>query len=179
MLTNLDKKLIEKEFSTRGIENYQTIILKPNDIDDLFDRYNCIEWLECFYDSSPHECDICEKEFCKDCEIYKNWWVNDNEQRLSFNNWVDAQGPGLWGRTQEEVNQYTKEFLKDYVINKEDKLFLIESDKYIIFFFYNRTSSCGTDHLAIIRAPVISISASFLSFSQTSLTMIWSSRVPM
>lgn len=148
MFSELNKRLIEKEFSSRGIKNYRSIVLKPNDVEDLFKRYNCIEYLFCFYDGSDPQCNTCEKEMkCKDCNVYQDWWLGDKkEERLSFCNWIDVHGPGIWGQTQEQVNQYAKEELNDNIVGIEDRLFLVDNDKQITLFFYGRDTDNDLDY---------------------------------
>lgn len=151
MLRDIDKELIEQEshrFDTKTIKRW----LKPlidcdivKSLEDLLKDYNLHEFTIHWYDSSPKfdniSCDLCEKDIsCSECKIWKEW--NFSKEQLSFNNWIDVEGPGIWGMTQEECNNRAKEDLEKIC---EDEDFPIRtfyyqpSDKdYFHIFYYNR-----------------------------------------
>ena len=152
MLTELDKKLIKKE--EKRFPNIEKLIpiASPSNpikaIEDLFENYHIQETTEHWYDSSPYECDNCEKHYlkCSECKIWEKW--NGSEKQLSFNNWIDVYGPGIWGMSQEECDEQAKEILSNALTKEEnlERLFFSESNikkekqvyHFYDIFYYNR-----------------------------------------
>lgn len=150
MLTDLDKKLIEQEshrFDTEEEKKWLKPILEGpiKTFDDLFKMYNLHEFTMHWYDGSPRfvkiSCDLCEDKNCNKCQIWKDW--DGSEEQLTFNNWIDVEGPGIWGMSQKEVNKrgietFENEILQD--IDFEIRTFYYQppDDKYFHIFWYNR-----------------------------------------
>ena len=149
MLTEMDKRLIakeEKRFS--HIEKLVPLFDSSNpikSIEELFKNYNVQETTQHWYDSSPRfddiSCDLCEDKKCNDCEAWEKW--NGSEKQLSFNNWIDVYGPGIWDMSQEECDEQAKEILTKTLSKGEniERLFFVKSTKeseYYNIFYYNR-----------------------------------------
>lgn len=152
MLRELDLKLIEREshrFDTKKVKTW----LLPLDtcsyvrgLKELFDKYNLHEFTIHFYDSSPRfdniSCDLCKRSrSCDECPDWKEW--QGSEKQLSFNNWIDVEGPGIWGMTQEECNEAAKERFKQNILQDKEfyqrAYFYQPPDKnYLNIFWYNR-----------------------------------------
>ena len=150
MLIDLDKKLIEREshrFDTKERKTWLKPILESpiKEFDDLFKIYNLYEFTMHWYDSSPRfkkiSCDLCENKICNKCQIWKKW--DGSEEQLTFNNWIDVEGPGIWGMDQKEVNERGIKTFKNEIIPDEDfkiRTFYYQppDDKYFNIFWYNR-----------------------------------------
>lgn len=152
MLTELDKKLIEQEshrFDTKNEKHW----LKPlidcdivKSLEDLLENYNLYEFTMHWYDSSPRfdkiSCDFCEDiRACDECQIWEDW--NGSEEQLTFNSWIDVEGPGIWGVTQEEVNKrvikiFENEILPDNDFKIRTFYYQPSDNKYFYIFWYNR-----------------------------------------
>ena len=159
MLTELDKKLIAKEE-----ERFPFMKLKPllddsnliKSIEDLFEQYEIQEITQHWYDSEPKDetgysicekCEVSSNPRCnKNCNIWNNW--EKSEQQLSFNNWIDVYGPGIWDMTQEESDEQAKNILSNALTKGEnlERLFFSENNTkkekqtyhFYDIFYYNR-----------------------------------------
>jgi len=151
MLRELDKKLIEQEshrFDTEEVKTWLKPILESpiKKFDDLFKMYNLHEFTIHWYDGSPSfvkiSCDLCEdRGKCNKCQVWKDW--DGSEEQLTFNNWIDVEGPGIWGMNQKEVNKRGIETFKNEILQDEDfeiRTFYYQppDDKYFNIFWYNR-----------------------------------------
>ena len=66
-----------------------------------------------------------------------------SKEQLSFNNWIDVEGPGIWNMTQEEVNKRGIKTFKNEILQDNDfeiRTFYYQppDDKYFNIFWYNR-----------------------------------------
>jgi hypothetical protein len=148
MLTKLDKKLIEQEshrFDTKEVKTWLKHLEEcPITYEQLFENYNLHEFTIHWYDSMPRfdniSCDLCDRN-CDKCPTWEKW--QGSEKQLSFNNWIDVEGPGMWGMTQEECNRAAKERFKQNIL--QDKEFYQRTyfyqppeEKHLNIFWYNR-----------------------------------------
>lgn len=150
MLTDLDRKLIEQEshrFDTEKVKTWLKPILDSpiKGFEDLFKMYNLHEFTTHWYDSGPRlsnvSCDLCDDKNCNKCFIGKEW--NGSEEQLTFNNWIDVEGPDIWGMSQKEVNKRGIKTFKNVIIPDKDfeiRTFYYQppDDKYFNVFWYNR-----------------------------------------
>lgn len=82
------------------------------------------------------------KQVCDEVlKIYEQY----EECRLTFNNWIDVYGEGIWGQTQDLVDSNTKLELKDIQKwkNLSDRVYCIEAldpsgKKHISLYIYGR-----------------------------------------
>ena len=145
MLRDLDYKLIEREekiFSTNKVKVKLIPILecdKIQGINDLFSKYNLLELSLHFYDASPEICDNCKKIECSTCPTWEKY--QGTEAQLSFNNYTDVYGPGIWKMDQKRSNEMAKSYLQN--ISKDEdfsiRTFYYEPNKdEFNIFYYNR-----------------------------------------
>ena len=151
MLKELDKKLIQKEMERFGRKEKLKLIIDTScpvsSIEELFNKYESFEITEHWYDSEPNECNFCNINKpncnCAECSIWKKW--DKSEKQLSFNNWIDVAGPGIWGIDQKKSDKYTKDILEEILKDKEytERLFFYipksnQAKDYFNLFYYNR-----------------------------------------
>lgn len=149
MLTELDLKLIEKEkhrfdnkFIKRDLFPIETC---PMTYQDVLQKYDLYEHTEHWYDSGVDryeegECKNCEND-CQKCKKYQTW--DKSEAQLSFNNWIDVWGPGIWGMTQRECNNMVRELFENTILKDpecNERLFWYQplEKEYFHIFYYNR-----------------------------------------
>lgn len=147
MLTEMDKRLIQKEQEDEHFKCFEPLLplLHPScpvkTIEELFANYHIHETTQHWYDSDPNECHNCKRRECRNCTIWKKWEYS--EKRLSFNNWIDVYGPGIWDMSQEESDKQAEGILTEAIknINNAERLFFTQpkDDKnYFYIFYYNR-----------------------------------------
>lgn len=158
MPSELINKLLKKEKEEKNINNLKQIILSQHDINEIFKNYNCIKYYEDFYDSDPPECDTCNKYInCGNCDIYKEWKYGSKlEERLSYNNWVDIFGPGLWDETQKSINEYVKNiFEKNFIDNNDNcdrQFYYIDEENHLCFIWFRRDiPTCSDEYWFIFE----------------------------
>ena len=144
-LTDLDKRLIEKEEKKYGDFILKNVNITRFDIDEIFKEYDCIEMTEHYYDSMPSECiESCPlnlKNECWKCEKYKKY--EKSIERLTHESWIDVWGPGICDMDQNKVNKFIKEHMNDRLKEDADRFFYAWSDTiqpYLRFFYYYRDS---------------------------------------
>ena len=152
MLTEMDKKLIAKEEKRFDhIEKLVPLLDSSNpikSIEDLFEQYEIQETTQHWYDSEPKDetghsiCEKCEMssnpKCYKDCNTWNKW--EKSEQQLSFNNWIDVWGLGMWDATQDNANQMVKEIFETEILKDkefEKRLFWYQppADRNIFYLF--------------------------------------------
>jgi hypothetical protein len=72
-------------------------------------------------------------------KIYKKY--NNSERRLTFNNWQDPYGEGIWGMSQKEVDKLAYDTFKSiqkFNVSKKDRLYISYKDDEIRIYFYGR-----------------------------------------
>lgn len=149
MLTEMDKRLIIKEEKRfPSIDKLLPLLDESNpvkNIEELFKNYQVHEITQHWYDGGPRfmriQCDLCEDKDCDNCKIWHEWV--GSEEQLSYNNWIDVSGPGIWEMTQEECNLQAKQILSEALTKKEniERLFFVkpkEENEYYSIFYYNR-----------------------------------------
>lgn len=71
--------------------------------------------------------------------IYKEY--NNSERRLTFNNWQDPYGEGIWDMSQKQVDQMAYDTFKSiqkFNVPKKDRLYISYKDDKIRIYFYGR-----------------------------------------
>lgn len=72
-------------------------------------------------------------------KIYKKY--NSSERRLTFNNWQDPYGEGIWGMSQKEVDKLAYDAFKSiqrFNVSKKDRLYISYKNDMIRIYFYGR-----------------------------------------
>ena len=83
------------------------------------------------------------KEAKRCCEIEKYLYkeYKNSERRLTFNNWQDLFGEGIWGMSQERVDKLARDTFKSiqrFNVSKKDRLYISYKDDEIRIYFYGR-----------------------------------------
>lgn len=71
--------------------------------------------------------------------IYKEY--NNSERRLTFNNWQDPYGEGIWNMSQKQVDQMAYDTFKSiqkFNVSKKDRLYISYKNDEIRIYFYGR-----------------------------------------
>lgn len=139
------KDLIEKELDIPGVQ-FRQQKLSNRFLDWLFRHYKTHEFTVHFYDDEP--------ELRNDIRYDDPWWdtsegieyvrskFRENEdRRMTFNNWIDPFGEGIWGWSQKQVDKFAKEHLKsvrDWPVSKKDRVYYGFKDDYIYIYCYGR-----------------------------------------
>jgi hypothetical protein len=140
-MTKLDNELIEKEKDRFGYH----MELKPISFSPfkILNHYHIFEFTTQWYDSDAPECRTCNREclISEYCEAWENW--RSSEKRLSFNNWVDVIGQGVWGMSQKECDEKVREIFEREIYKDgswRERLFYWqpEDPDQINLFYYNR-----------------------------------------
>jgi hypothetical protein len=72
-------------------------------------------------------------------KIYKEH--NNSERRLTFNNWQDPCGEGIWGMSQKQVDKIVYNIFKSiqkFKVSKKDRLYISYKNDEIRIYFYGR-----------------------------------------
>src|SRR5574344_336194 len=72
-------------------------------------------------------------------KIYKKY--NNSERRLTFNNWQDPYGEGIWCMSQKQVDQMAYDTFKSiqkFNVPKKDRLYISYKNDMIRIYFYGR-----------------------------------------
>lgn len=145
MLRDLDKKLIEKEKHRFDTKEFKRDLFPlescPIAYEALFTKYDLHEFTEHWYDGDPPQCRLCNNYICEDCNARKQWM--GSEEQLSFNNWIDVWGPGIWDMNQSECNRMVKDIFRNEIYKDtemKDRLFWYQppTQEYFHMFYYNR-----------------------------------------
>lgn len=112
------KDLIDEELTRINKDRVYTK-LKPSNrfIDWLFRHYYTIEFYIHYYDNAY------------------------DEENLTFNNWVDPYGEGIWGMSQRKVDQISRDTLyevRSKPVKKDERLYIAYEDDYIFIYWYGR-----------------------------------------
>ena len=137
-MNDLDKKLIELEMKRLDVKYAEELELTYDYIYWLFKEYWVEEYANLFYDSSPKECNDCTIDGCDGCEIWDKWHLS--EKQLSFNNWVDVWGRGIWDESQQSVDNRVKQIFLN-ILDDEDleyRLWIFERDGKKWIYYYDR-----------------------------------------
>lgn len=109
-------------------------------IDWLFRHYYTVEMCENFYDSSPNSDNI-NWDNLEDRKKYKELEREYEQTRLEFCNWQDPWGDGIWNMTQENVDAFSRlylKYLKKSSISLKGRLFFAQKDDEIRIYWYGR-----------------------------------------
>jgi len=164
MLSEMNQRLIAKEETRFNHIDKLIPLLDPScpvkNIEELFENYHIQETTQHWYDSSPNECDTCNKHYskCNKCQLWKEW--EGSEKQLSLNNWIDVYGPGIWGMSQEESDEQARDILNKAISKEEnmERLFfcvpqIINKKEYFDIFYYNRDREHSDWWFVFRRAP--------------------------
>lgn len=83
--------------------------------------------------------------------IYKEY--NNSERKITFNNWIEVYGDGIWGMSQDKVNDVImkniKEFKSKYKEELKDRVYYSQKDDIIRVYLYGR--DCSVDWWIIYK----------------------------
>lgn len=151
------KDLIAKELSRiDGIE-FRKEKLSNSFVDWLFHRYKTHEFTVHYYDE--------DLELMNEIgdEDENPWWktsegqkcIQENEERrITFNNWIDPYGEGIWGMSQEKVDKYARsvmEGVKNWPVKKTDRVYFGVKGMYAFVYCYGR-DFLGEDYWWIMES---------------------------
>lgn len=150
--------LIEQELKRIGLAHGATF--KPQKltnrfIDWLFRRYETIESSIHFYDEEP---EVPENATPSEIhELYRGY----EECRMTFNNWVDPIGYGIWNMTQHEADKQSREWLitfRSLPVKKNGRVWYANTGDMALIYCYGRDFS-GVDYWFLLRKKGSSICA--------------------
>ena len=146
---NVRKDLIEKELSRTPELNLKQLKLTKKFISWLFRHYSVHEFTIHFYDDEP---EYGYDEENNPMERYKIWRDHE-ERRMTFNNWIDVFGPGIWDCTDKENEEIARNALvsvRNWPVKKKDRIYWAKNDDYIRIYCYGR-DFCGADYWFIMK----------------------------
>ena len=153
---------IEKRNKLLGVKP-KAVVPSRSFVQRLFNNYFCEEMDEIFYDSEPeldeeefhmyldyscpeagykrcklkHTDEELREAFEKVREVYEKY----EQQRLTFNNWVDPSFAGCWGFSQDHVDSWAKECMSSVKKTKpgyKGRMFMWQKDNYIYVYYFGR-----------------------------------------
>lgn len=141
---NIRKDLIEKELN-RGVfqsSDFKQLKLTKKFINWLFRHYTLHEFTIHFYDDEP------EYEYDEENDTipyfpmdwYKLWRDYEN-RRMTFNNWIDVFGPGIWDFTDKENEDIVRDCLisvRNWPVKKKDRVYWAKNEDSIWIYCYSR-----------------------------------------
>ena len=136
-MRDIDKQLIEEEFKRVDCDYAEELQLTYDFIVETFKHWQVKEYTDHFYDQDCPEWD-CTQSSCEDCHKYDDY--KGSKEQLSTNNWVDIWGEGIWGESQQSVDERVKQILIS-ILDDEDinyRLWTFERDGYRFIYYYNR-----------------------------------------
>lgn len=167
-MTDYCKELLHKELERIPGWNgkkwkYSELNPSKRFVNWLFNHYYCYEMLECYYDSEPHlygetfdmyldyvhphpdmkhsNGQYTDDELRAAFEVVEQAYKDYEPERLTFNNWVDVSGEGIWHMSQIAVDAWAKECLlatKKYCPGYHGRLFIAENDDLISIYYFGR-----------------------------------------
>ena len=146
---NVRKDLIKKELSRTPELNFKQLKLTKKFISWLFRHYSVHEFTIHFYDDEP---EYGYDEENNPMERYKIWRDHE-ERRMTFNNWIDVFGPGIWDCTDKENEEIARNALvsvRNWPVKKKDRIYWAKNDDYIRIYCYGR-DFCGADYWFIMK----------------------------
>lgn len=111
-------------------------------LDWLFRRYETWEASIHFYDSEPNIPDDATQS-----EIF-DLFRKHEERRMTFNNWIDVIGEGIWGMSQRDADRQSRELLLDFrssPIKKKGRVYCMNTGDAVFIYCYGR-DFCGSDY---------------------------------
>lgn len=152
------KDLIEKELSQIQGAHFKEQKLSKRFIDCLFRHYRTAEFSIHFYDSEP--------DLRDDIDVDDPWWESpegdeylrqrfreNEERRMTFNNWVDLYTEGNWGLSQLAVDNDAREAIKsvrNWPVKKKGRIYCGTNEKYLMLYCYGRDFK-GVDYWLAMR----------------------------
>lgn len=140
------KDLIEKELSQIQGARFQEQKLSKRFMDWLFRHYKTVEFSLHFYDSEP--------DLRDDIDMDDPWWEStegdeylrqrfqeNEERRMTFNNWVDPYAEGIWGMSQSVVDSAARKVMKsvrNWPVKKKGRIYCGTNEKYLLLYCYGR-----------------------------------------
>lgn len=142
------KDLIEKELTGgRNCEvSFKEQKLSNRFVDWLFRHYKTHEFTIHFYDDEP--------SLRGDLEYDDPWWETsegiayawqkfreNEERRMTFNNWIDVYGEGIWGLSQRQVDKYAKGVMKsvrNWPVKKKERIYCGVDGDWLLLYCYGR-----------------------------------------
>lgn len=147
---NIRKDLIEKELNRGNTQasDFNQLKLTKKFIGWLFRHYTVYEFTAHFYDEGPEY----EERYYTPMEEYYLWKENENH-RMTFNNWVDVFGPGIWYLSDKENEDIAKDRLKsvrDWPVKKKNRIYWAKNEDSIWIYYYGR-DFLGKDYWFIMK----------------------------
>ena len=148
---NIRKDLIEKELSHNSEFNFKQLKPTKKFISWLFRHYTVHEFTIHFYDDEP---EYTEDEYCgmAPMEWFK-LWRDHEERRMTFNNWIDVFGPGIWDFTDKENEDIVRDYLisvRNWPMKKKDRVYWAKNEDSIWIYCYGR-DFLGEDYWFIMK----------------------------
>lgn len=153
--------LIAKELSSaenRFLCKFHEQKITKRFLDKLFNQYFVQEYTIHFYDSEPeypknHPYDDPWLKTSEGRVFDRKLWRDYEERRMTFNNWIDVFGNGIWGLAQKETDKIAKDSLKDirkWPISKKGRFFLAEKGDFLYLYCYGRDFK-GEDYWFVLQ----------------------------
>ncbi len=122
-----DFELIEEEFRTLHKTDMQPVVLTEALINELFDNYNAIEFVEVYYD-----CPV----YCKENGVIKK----DEFARKCDVTWLEPFEEGIWGMSMKQVRQEARKRLIDRIMIsvKEPRFYIRYTGACAELYYYSR-----------------------------------------
>ena len=125
--------LIAKELSSaenRFLCKFHEQKITKRFLDKLFNQYFVQEYTIHFYDSEPeypknHPYDDPWLKTSEGRVFDRKLWRDYEERRMTFNNWIDVFGNGIWGLAQKETDKIKKTLRETvengYMVSESDE----------------------------------------------------------
>lgn len=144
------KDLIAKELFSlqeRYSNTFSQQKLTNRFLDWLFRRYETWETAIYFYDSEPEIPDDATR-----AEIFE-LFRNHEERRMTFNNWIDVIGEGIWDMSQRDADRQSKDLMIDFrqsSVKKKDRIYYMNTGDFAVIYCYGRDFS-GADYWFMLK----------------------------
>ncbi len=153
-IINIRKDLIKKELS-RDEFTYMQCNLSNKFLDNLFNKYYCLEMFENYYDREPEVedrlydmyidyIDNHNPDLKKYYDRVKQMYSDFEEQRVESCSWQEPFFDGNWGMSQHYVDRTAYTTLKDIKrshVSKKHRIYFAKKDNQIRIYFYGRDFS--------------------------------------
>lgn len=122
-----DFKLIKEEFKTLHKTDMQPVVLTEAFIEELYNNYNDVEFVEIYYD-----CPV----YCKENGVIKK----DEFARKCDVAWIEPYEEGIWDMSMQQVRQEAKSRLMDRIAIsvKEPRFYMRREEDVIELYYYSR-----------------------------------------
>ena len=135
---NIRKDLIAKELEKVREPVEWKVAKCPSNrfMDWLYRHYYVDEFAEMWYDDEPENI----TDEMSDSERYRV--LRDNEERrMTFNNWIDLMGEGIWVMSQHEVDKKKKRLMKSLrgrPVKKKGRIYMGKGKNSYYIYWYGR-----------------------------------------